>query len=34
VAAGYRTADIAAAGEATVSTHAMGDAVVANILGD
>jgi 3-isopropylmalate dehydrogenase len=34
VAAGYRTADIAATGEATVSTHAMGDAVVANILGD
>ncbi len=34
VAAGYRTADIASAGEAVVTTRAMGDAVVANLLGD
>ncbi|HEX8998036.1 MAG TPA: 3-isopropylmalate dehydrogenase [Ktedonobacterales bacterium] len=34
VAAGYRTADLASAGEAVVSTRAMGDAVVDQILGD
>ncbi len=34
VAAGYRTADIAAAGEQAVSTREMGAAVVARILGD
>jgi 3-isopropylmalate dehydrogenase len=34
VAAGLRTADIAAAGEPTVPTRAMGDAVVAAILGE
>ncbi len=34
VAAGYRTADIASAGESVVSTHAMGDAVVSAILGE
>ena len=34
VAAGYRTPDIAAAGETAITTHAMGDAVVAAILGD
>lgn len=34
VAAGYRTADIAAPGETIVSTRAMGDAVVRAILGD
>lgn len=34
LAAGYRTADIAVAGETAISTRAMGDAVVAQILGD
>lgn len=34
IAAGYRTADIAAQGENVVTTHAMGDAVVARLLGD
>lgn len=34
VAAGYRTADIAAPGERVITTHAMGDAVVAHLLND
>jgi 3-isopropylmalate dehydrogenase len=34
VAAGLRTADIATAGDPTASTRAMGDAVVASILGE